>query len=127
MITKIDHERISDLISKHHLASKIDVLEKKLQLYTLIESNYAPRYLVTMNSEVLVSNLNSGESYQVRLVYQHSPLHKNQVSVLAPLGTALLGLSENETVRYQGRDGRERQIAVRKIVFQPEAAGQLDL
>lgn len=126
MITKKDHERINDLISRHQLISKIDVLEKKLQLYTLIESNYVPRYLVTMNSELLVSHLNTGETFEVKLVYQHSPLNKNQVSVLAPLGTALLGLTENETVRYLGRDGRERQITVRKIIFQPEAAN-LDL
>lgn len=127
MITKKDHERINDLILKHQLISKIDELEKKLQLYTLIESKYVPRYLVTMNSELIVSDLNSGENFEVKLVYQHSPLHKNQVSILAPLGTALLGISENETVRYQGRDGRERQVTVRKIIFQPEAAGLLDL
>lgn len=126
MITKKDHERINDLISRHQLISKIDVLEKKLQLYTLIESNYVPRYLVTMNSELLVSHLNTGETFEVKLVYQHSPLNKNQVSVLAPLGTALLGLTENETVRYLGRDGRERQVTVQKIIFQPEAAN-LDL
>jgi regulator of nucleoside diphosphate kinase len=127
MISKTDHQRINDLLDCNSLKTKIDSLEKKLRIFTRIESVHVPSSLITMNSEVQFDCLESGESHQVRLVYQFSPLFKDQVSVLAPLGTALLGQMERETVQYVGREGIKRNIYIKKIIFQPEAAGLLDL
>ena len=48
---------------------------------------------------------------------------KGFISVLSPLGTALLGLRVGETAQWRGADGKPAEGVVRAIEFQPEANG----
>lgn len=116
-ITESDYSKIFELIKRNNLQGKVSDLEKKLLYASLIDSQTPPENLVTMESEVETEDLYTAETMKVRLVYQISqPFTGNQVSVLAPLGSALLGSCVNDLVTYKGRDDVLRTIVVKKLV-----------
>jgi len=83
--------------------------------------------VVTMNSEVTIEDVKSGDRQVVRLAYpeQANP-GKGHVSVLSPLGNAILGGRAGEEVSFATPVG-ERRVRIAGVRFQPEAAGQYDL
>ena len=125
MISIPDHAKISRLISQSGLSGKLEPLEKKLYHANVVEPKFVPENLITMNSELRLRDVSTGHSHAVKLVYELA--HKgNQVSVLAPLGMALLAARENATITYKD-SGNQKIFVVEEILFQPEAAGEADL
>ena len=127
MITNIDYKRINQLLLETSLKGKLSCLEEKLHGAAIISSEQAPPDLVTMNTEVTIHDITINEVLDLRLVYQITPLYRNQTSILAPLGSALLGMKLNEVKTYRTRDSSQREIQVLRILFQPEANGRFDL
>lgn len=127
MITNLDYKRINELLLQTSLRGKLNDLEEKLHGSVVISSEKTPTDLVTMNTEVTIHDMTINEVLDLRLVYQLSPLYRNQTSVLAPLGTALLGMKLNEVKTYKTRDSNTREIQILRILFQPEANGRFDL
>lgn len=127
MITNLDYKRINELLLQTSLRGKLNDLEEKLHGSVVVSSEKTPTNLVTMNTEVTIHDLTINEVLDLRLVYQLSPLYRNQTSVLAPLGTALLGMKLNEVKSYKTRDSSTREIQILRILFQPEANGRFDL
>lgn len=83
--------------------------------------------VVTMNSEVTIEDDGSGKGQTVRLVYpEKANPAKGNVSVLSPLGNAILGACAGDRVSFATPVG-ERWVRVAGIRFQPEAEGQYDL
>lgn len=123
MITSLDYERINMLLNKTAQQGKLETLENKLHQSAVVDSKQVPSDVVTMNSHVLVYDLNNDTEIDLRLVYQLSPLYGNQTSILAPLGTALLGMRLKEIASFELRNGTFRQIKIEDIIFQPEALG----
>jgi regulator of nucleoside diphosphate kinase len=80
-----------------------------------------------MNSQVQVVDLDSEERRCLTLVFPSmASIEAGRVSVLAPLGTALLGSREGSRVAWHTPRGT-RQLRVERVVYQPEAAGRFDL
>ena len=126
MITTYDREKITALLKSSGKTGMLHTLESKLTVLSPVESKSAPGDLVTMNSIVVYRDLELDEVHEIRLVYQLSPLFHNQVSVMAPLGTALLGTRKDRVVIYEGRDSQYRKIQVEEIKYQPEASGNME-
>lgn len=126
MITTHDHHKITQLLRNIGKTGMLQELEGKLEVLSQIDPVKTPSDLITMNTEIVLRDSQTNEVHELRLVYQLSPLYKNQVSVMAPLGTALLGSRENSTVVFEGRDALTRTIVIEKIKNQPEASGKLD-
>lgn len=102
-------------------------LDSELARAQIIEPKEVPRNLVTMNSQVTYENLHSGKKHTVCLVYpRDANIRENRISVLAPLGSALLGLSEGQEIEWL-MPGGTRRLRVLEVVYQPEAAGDWDL
>lgn len=127
MITSLDLQRITQLLIKTSMMGKVELLEKKLEGSRIVDSQETPPDLVTMNSEVVFYDYTEEEAIKLRLVYQLSALYGNQISVLAPLGTALLGLKAKDEVVFPLRDGSHRRIRLEGITYQPEASGNFEL
>lgn len=102
-------------------------LEAELSRADIQEPGSIPPTVVTMNSRVLCVEEDTGKEHVVRLVY---PRDANgpagDVSVLAPVGAALLGLSIGQSIDWPVPGGRMVRIRVEKILYQPEAAGTLE-
>jgi regulator of nucleoside diphosphate kinase len=102
----------------------LDILEKVLD-GSLKPPFYTPDYLVTMNSTVGVMDLETKEEVEFSLVYPDDAASKqNKVSVLDPLGMAVLGYKIGDPIEWRFPT-QLRRLEVIKILYQPEASGHL--
>jgi regulator of nucleoside diphosphate kinase len=74
-----------------------------------------------MNSTVRFVDEGEYKAYELRLVYPNQAGQPGTVSILAPVGSALLGLSVGQTIRWQVPGGRDLQLRVVSVVSQPES------
>jgi len=127
VLTEQDEENLRRLVQEH--GPYIDPvmlrqLEAELDRALVIDETQIPADVVTMNSRVLYEDEHSGDLAETWLVYR-DPLFpgENHVSVLAPIGAALLGLSVGQTITwpYSGRHALRLRVAA--VCYQPEAAG----
>jgi regulator of nucleoside diphosphate kinase len=102
-------------------------LERRLAGSSVVSRNAVDDATVTMNSRVMLRDLDTGRRQVVTLVYDADaePVGE-EVSVLTALGASLLGSRVGDTVEWESRRG-PRRFRVERILFQPEAAGQFDL
>jgi regulator of nucleoside diphosphate kinase len=126
-ITDADFERLRRLISGRRGAKAIDheyldMLEQELDRAEIVEPDAVPRDIVTMNSEVRVKDLDSGEVRVYRLVFPSQSRTDNSISVLAPIGTAMLGYRVGDVIEWRVPKGI-RRLKVLDVIYQPEAAG----
>lgn len=106
----------------------VDTLEEILDLGRVVPVCEVPSDAVTMNSEVVFDDLDSGMQRAVTIVYPDAvDALGGKVSVLSPVGIALLGLTEGAETEIQLPHGRKARIRIRKVVYQPEASGEYSL
>ena len=85
-----------------------------------------PADVVTMHSRVECEDIASGEEHVLTLVYPNeADVERHRVSVLAPVGSALLGLKVGDSIAWPGPAGRTIQVEILEVVYQPERAGEL--
>lgn len=105
----------------------LSVLEREVAQAVVVKSEEVPATVVTMNSEVEVLDLQTEERRRLTLVFPSmAGIENGRVSVLAPLGTALLGSREGASVGWHTPRG-PRHLQVTRVVYQPEASGRFDL
>jgi len=132
-ITSADRERLLKLINKERefgSAKNKDYLkdlEHELEKANIVSSEEIPPDAITMNSRVLLRDLDSGEETMYTLVYpEDADLLEDKISVLAPVGTAILGFREGDILDWKVPAGIVK-LKVEKILYQPEAAGDYEL
>ena len=126
-ITDDDCERLRRLIAGRRGANSLDheyldMLEQELDRAEVVEPEAIPRDVVTMNSEVRLRDMDSGETRVYRLVFPTQSRTENSISVLAPIGTAILGYRVGDVIEWRVPKGM-RRLKVLEIIYQPEAAG----
>ncbi|MDD2671020.1 MAG: nucleoside diphosphate kinase regulator [Syntrophales bacterium] len=131
-ITRFDMERLRNLIdgirdSRGKIRSDLNELEKELDRANLIDPEHVPADVITMNSRVHLKDLDSGEDLILTLVFPSgADIKENRISILAPIGTALLGYREGDAIEWKVPSGLRRMRVV-KIIYQPEASGDYHL
>lgn len=130
-VTTTDYQRIVEILDMYRggkLADACEALETELERADIVESTKVPPTVVTMNSKVEYVDEESGRANEITLVYpQHADMSQRKVSVLAPVGSALLGLSVDQSLPWPLPDGRTTRVRVRAISYQPEAMGDFHL
>lgn len=127
VITEADFDRLRYLVESSARSAPNATLKAELNRGKVVASNTVPRGVVTMHSRVRVRDLALGESETYVLVYPHeADISEGKVSVLAPVGIALLGARVGQVVKFNAPTG-ERRLKVEKILYQPEAAGDFHL
>lgn len=131
VITEADFDRLSGLIRSRHgrmvFGSLATSLEEELRSGEVVAPTRVPKGVVTMNSKVRVRDLKSDEQETYTLVYpEDADINDGRLSVLAPLGRALLGATAGDVVEVNAPAGL-RKIKVERILYQPEAAGDFHL
>jgi regulator of nucleoside diphosphate kinase len=102
-----------------------DELQHELERAVIVSSEAVPRDVVTMNSRVLYVDETTGERRLVQIVYpEEADAGAGKVSVLAPVGAALLGLSVGQAIEWAFPDGSTRRLRVEDVSYQPESAGR---
>lgn len=96
-------------------------LVRLLQHARIVPSDGMPPHVVTMYSRVLCIDLDTGERALRRLVYPaDTPADEADISVLAPLGMALLGAAAGQEIRFELGNGAIRRLRVAEVLYQPE-------
>ena len=99
------------------------LLEQELSRARWVDAEAIAPDVVTMNSRVVCEDESSGERHELELVYPHeADVDRRRVSVLAPVGAALLGLAVGSSIEWPLPGGRTTRVRVLAVPFQPEAA-----
>ena len=94
----------------------------------IVKPEEIPPDVVTMNSTVLFRIEPSNKEFSLTLVYPNDyDLSADKISILAPVGSALLGLREGDTISWPKPGGGVLQVRVLKVVYQPERSGDFQL
>jgi len=127
-ITSFDRERLEELIAVatefgDHDRKDLDDLAIELARAKVVEPKNVPPTVVTMNSKVILRDFDSSEEMNYCLVFpKDAEISSGAISVLAPVGTAILGYKEGDVVEWPVPSGK-RRIRIEKILYQPEASG----
>jgi regulator of nucleoside diphosphate kinase len=130
LLSRLDVERIEELLEQPQFRElDADALRAELERADVVEPADVPPGVMTMNSTALVrvddAELGSQE-HELTLVYpRDADGSAHKVSVLAPVGSALLGLRIGEAIDWPMPGGRSARLRVLEIRYQPEAAGEL--
>lgn len=133
-MTCLDHCRLTALINYAVAEDRLHVpdvkhlsaLRQKLESALCRESADISPDVVTMGSTVLFREIDNGECWTFTLCYpEEANIFQDRVSVLAPIGTALLGQRVADRVDWPVPSGKV-QIEIAEIVYQPEAAQRCD-
>ena len=128
-VTEVDYNRLTGLIERTRERNGTDreylnKLEAELDRAEIIDSKDVPGDVITMRSKVRLKDLVSGESNTYSLVFPtEADFAEGKISVLAPIGTAILGYRQGDTIEWPVPSGM-RKLKVEEIVYQPEAAGE---
>lgn len=117
-------ERLQDLaVSFSRIAPEVsEELLAEIERAEVRLSDKVPANVVNMGSEVTYRDDETGRSRTVRLVYpEDADISANRVSVMTPVGAALLGLAEGHRMDWESRDGETRSMTILKVA-QPEVA-----
>lgn len=127
VIRRYDLDRLQRLLevleeSEAQEMKHLDALEGELQRAKVIDDHQMPPDVVTMNSTVRVRNLDSGEEDIYCLTFPgDADLSSRRISILAPVGTALIGYRVGDIIEWEVPAGKRRMKIV-EMVCQPEAA-----
>jgi regulator of nucleoside diphosphate kinase len=123
VLTELDQVRISKLLNHPDMAFAAE-LASVIDSAELVSSYDVPPHRVTMNSRVLIADETLGEERTLTLCYPpDTDPNTGFVSVLSPVGTALLGMAKGQTARWSTPGGEPASAKILKIVFQPEENG----
>ena len=131
VITEIDFDRLNTLarspIYRAAHPGTMHDFKKGLGKGRVVDPQEVPKNSVTMNSKVKVRDLRTRKSEVYTLVYpETTDWEAGEVSVLAPLGAALLGARVGEEIEVNAPSG-VRRLKIEKLLYQPEAAGDFHL
>ncbi|GGO70164.1 nucleoside diphosphate kinase regulator [Bowmanella pacifica] len=117
-------EALLDSLSDKDFPGK-DVLLDELDRAENVDSKDIPPTVVTMNSTVRFKVASSGESFCKTLVYPKDMDNSgDKVSILAPIGSAVLGLAEGDEIQWPAPGGKALTVHIDEVIYQPERAGE---
>ncbi len=118
-------EKMLDTLDANQFPNS-EELRAELDRADIVKPEKMPPNVVTMNSTVTFRVESSDKEFSLTLVYPSDiDGDKGKISILAPVGSALLGLREGDDISWPGPGGRLLQVRVLKIVYQPERSGDL--
>ena len=127
IISALDAERLERLIES--LPDKSfpgrDNLETELARAKVVDPKDVPATVVTMNSTVRFEVDTAHEEFCLTLVYPKDvDMSGETISILAPVGSALLGLSQQDEIEWPKPGGGMLRVRIKEITYQPERSGE---
>jgi|TARA_R110000764_G_scaffold38012_2_gene84210 regulator of nucleoside diphosphate kinase len=120
-------EKILDSLSYSQFPNKDD-LQEEIDRADIVEPKEMPSNIVTMNSTVIFKVISSGKEFSKTLVYpKDADGSEDRISVLAPIGSALLGMKEGDQIDWPRPGGDVLSVSIISVEYQPERAGEFQL
>jgi regulator of nucleoside diphosphate kinase len=131
VITQPDRDRLVELIARFAEENQGDHryladLRRELDRATVVDSHEVLADVITMNSTARLRDLDTDEILEITLVYPNdADTDEQRVSVLAPIGTAIIGYRTGDEVEWPIPAGTIH-LKVEEVLYQPERAGAYD-
>jgi regulator of nucleoside diphosphate kinase len=130
IVSDADHQRLEALIESARYDASLredylDALQGELKRAHVVPHSEVPPEVITMNSVVRLRDLDTDEMEEYELVYPaDADMANHRISVLAPVGTAILGYRLGDVIEWPVPAGL-RRLRVEEVLYQPERAGAL--
>ena len=116
-------EKMLDSLGNNQFPDK-ESLQDELDRANIVEPQQIPPDVVTMNSTVTFKVESSDREFSLTLVYPNDASdNTSKISILAPVGSALLGLREGDEMSWPKPGGGLLVVRILKVVYQPERSG----
>lgn len=133
-ITEYDLNRLMELLEVGLMfrggtkeSQHLDSLKEELNRAHIVQPTDIPSDVVTMNSRVRLRDMRKEDELVYTLVFpRDADTVKGRISILAPVGTAILGYRVGDIVEWQVPAGK-RNFKIEEVLYQPEAAGDYHL
>jgi regulator of nucleoside diphosphate kinase len=123
-LTHDDMDRLLQLIEAYP-GKRFERLEGELLRAKVVPREKIPEDVVTMNSRVVFENETTGVRREITLVYPGmADIDEGRISILVPVGTALLGLRVGQSIDWELPGGEKHRYRIVGVPYQPEAAGE---
>jgi len=132
ILNRLDFQRIQKNISDARLSKSISAAEaerliNELNSAKVVEPTEIPDDVVTMNSVVKITFVNTNKQLKLAIVYPgQADIKENKISIFSPVATALIGYRAGDLIDWVVPAGTTK-IRIDEIVYQPEASGDYDL
>jgi regulator of nucleoside diphosphate kinase len=126
VLSALDADRLEKLLDSlpERAFPGRDELEAELVRAEIVPPNEVPPDVVTMNSTVKFSIESSSKEFFLTLVYPKDvDPQGGTISVLAPVGSALLGLAKGDGIEWPNPGGGVLRVRIEDVLYQPERAG----
>lgn len=127
-ITDYDLTRLKELLHvgisfAERDRQSLEALQGELDRAHIVDPTAIPHDVVTMNSRIRLADVETNEEQIYTVVFpSDADLDQRKISVLAPIGTAILGYRVGDTVEWRVPGGIKK-LRIEEILYQPEAAG----
>jgi regulator of nucleoside diphosphate kinase len=127
LVTEDDMARLKGLVHASRRSARRDQnhlaeLDRELEQAEIVAAADVPEDVVTMHSVVRVRDLDTGARVVYRLVFPaDADIERRRISVLAPIGTALIGYRAGDRIEWT-TPGGTRRLEVEAVLYQPETA-----
>jgi regulator of nucleoside diphosphate kinase len=127
-VTTKDSGKLRELIrkayhSEYRASDYLKKLAEEIEKASVVEPDQIPSDVITLNSTARLVDQNTDEEMLYTLVFpEDADVATGKISILAPIGTAMLGYKTGDTFEWDTPGGK-RIIRVKEILYQPEASG----
>ena len=114
VISKADEKRLTSIATaaSRRLPEASAALLAELERADVVPETAMPAVVVRIGS-IIEFEVDDGRRLKVQLVLpENADINAGKISVLTPVGAALIGLSSGQTMEWLGHDGRERLLTV---------------
>ncbi|OJH36757.1 nucleoside diphosphate kinase regulator [Cystobacter ferrugineus] len=130
-VTVEDMQRLRAVVDRHldgTLAAAAEQLDGELERAVVEPQDQIPPDVVTMRSRILFEDVETGRRREATLVYpEEANIEQSKISVLAPVGLAVLGLRANDIIEWPLPNARRTRFRIVEVLYQPEASGDFHL
>jgi regulator of nucleoside diphosphate kinase len=127
-VARSDYLELGDLTAKYRTPTAspaLRFLERELSRAVVVDDGEIPSNVATLRSHLAFHDEETGRDWVVTLGHPEDFLGRaDAISVLSPLGAALIGLSEGQSIEFQIADERSRRIALVRVLYQPARFGR---
>lgn len=130
ILSRLDAERLEKMLEKMDGKSFPGMieLEEEVARARVVEPGEVPSTVVTMNSTVRFKFASSENQFSLTLVYpKDADGSKDKISILAPVGSALLGMNEDDEMNWPAPNGGTIKVKIIEVTYQPERSGDMHL
>ncbi|MGR5134401.1 nucleoside diphosphate kinase regulator [Vibrio alfacsensis] len=122
-ITTVDYQHISSLLDNMPTSTEdMTKLEDEINRAEIVSPHEIKNNIVTMNSTVSFKFTDEDDVIEKILVYPHQVNSNQHISILAPIGMALLGLKIGQSIDWALPNGKRKTIQIIDVIYQPETS-----